>query len=400
MAHLAIERAMKTLIAEAGGTLVEIHNLKQLYLQLKQQDPEAAQFLEEAFHTAVRHYRYNPNTANMKHLKTLEQYLELAGSDQAFQDVRYWELNQSLDEVVLRRVYLTLHLDLLHALSELLLAPERPKDTVETRVDRAVRRAMWDTAAIGYAPGTPRESSVKAYISWRQSFTSWCAALADAVDKRFSFQDDYMAKVTQRAYQNLLQSSDPAVKYFASTLDVLPPQPRDVVPCVEWLGPTKFRNGSVTTPAGTPLGFIDRGLDGLWYISPYLTGRMSTKAKTQTDARSYLAAMQSRPVKVTVRGEARSLRIVGEEHNPYEQNFDKVRKRYEGTGDDTTWTHKVVFWDKDHGIKVDDIIELEVRPTDLENVVHKLAGRVTEVAEHEVYLSGDELFDLAERELN
>ena len=397
IAHLSIERALKYLISAAGGEPTWVHELKDLYKELHRLDPTSSEFLEEIFQTAVLHYRYNPNVTGQKHLKTLENYFESAGSEETFQAMRYWELQQSTDEAPLRQVSLPLHIELLHGLSELLLAPTRPKDTVASRVERAVSRAMTDHAGLGFATGSPEENSVRAYITWLQGFSRRSDALTEAVQKGFSLGDDFISSATRKAYETLRGDPDPAISYFASTLDVLPLQPRDVVPCVEWKGPEEYRFGAVTSPAGTPLGIIERGPDKLWYITPRLAGRVSAKANTQTDARSYLAAIQSSPVKVTVGGEVRSLRLVGEEHSLYEQNFDEVQKRFEGSGDDTIWTHKVVFWDKDHGIKLNAIIELEVRPRDMTNSVHKLAGRVTEVAEHEVYLSGDELFDLAEK---
>ena len=113
--------------------------------------------MEGAFKAAVRHYRYNPNAANMKHLKNLELYLKHAASDKPFQDIRYWELTQSSDEILLRRLYLTIHIELLHGLSEILLSPDGPMETVLNRVERAVSDAMWPTANMVYQPGTSEE---------------------------------------------------------------------------------------------------------------------------------------------------------------------------------------------------------------------------------------------------
>ena len=90
IAHLSIERSFKFLITKSGGALVETHDLKKQYRDLLQNDPISAKFLEQNFQAAVHHYRYNPNAANMKHLKTLEKYLGVAGSNRTFQDVRYW----------------------------------------------------------------------------------------------------------------------------------------------------------------------------------------------------------------------------------------------------------------------------------------------------------------------
>ena len=361
---------------------------------MRDNDAALATFLEGAFEAAVLHYRYNPNAANMKHLKNLELYLKHAASDKAFQDIRYWELTQSLDEMLLRRVYLSIHIELLHGLSEILPSPDGPMETVANRVERAVSHAMVDTANKVHSPGTS-EDSFNSYIEWLQGFSSRRQALIEAVQKGFNIGDDFMANVARNACRTLLDSADPAVRYFVSTLAVLPKQPRDVVPCVEWLGPEKNRKGSVKTPAGTNLGFIERGLDGLWDIIPLRDGlvRVSAKARSQTDARCYLGILLTRPAKVTIGGEDRSLRMVGGEYNLVQRNYGQVDWSIERTGDDKTWTHKVTLWNRDHGIEVNARVRIEVRSREKEGLVHIFEGTVTEVAESEVYLSGSDIFD-------
>ena len=124
---------------------------------------------------------------------------------------------------------------------------------------------------------------------------------------------------------------------------------------------------------------------------------VSAKAESQTDARCYLAKLLTRPAKVTMERQDRILRIVGEEHNLYQQNYDEIDRRYEGTSDDKTWTHKVTFWDKDHGIEVNDRVRVEVRSKEL-NSFSILEGTATEVVEHEVHLSGSEWFDIQQKD--
>ena len=268
IAHLSIERAFKFLIRNGGGPWVNEHDLRDRYLEMAQYDAASARFLETAFETAVRHYRFNPNARYLKHLKSLETYLQITGSDPAFNDIRYWEKTQSLNEILLRQVSLSLHIELLHGLSAVLLGSDRPTMTVADRVERAVENAMLPPGSLSYGPGTPKEHSVHSYVDWRRGFSSWRKALANAVQGRFQIGDDFIEDVARNAYGHLLNSSDPAVRYFASTLDVLPTQPRDLIPPVEWLGSERERFGSVKTPAGTHLGFIERGLDRLWYITP------------------------------------------------------------------------------------------------------------------------------------
>ena len=48
---------------------------------------------------AVQQDRFNPNVDNARHRKSLESYLDVAGSDRV---LRYWELHQPLDEAPVR----------------------------------------------------------------------------------------------------------------------------------------------------------------------------------------------------------------------------------------------------------------------------------------------------------
>ncbi len=399
IAHLSIERALKFLITVAGGPLVETHDLGRRYQELLSHDPMSAQFLAETFKAAVRHYRHNPNAARTRHLETLQRYFEAVGADTAFQDIRYWELKQSMDDLLLRRIYPWIHIELLHGLREVLLATDRlPMGTVANRVEGAVRNAMWPVTDMAYGPGTAKEKSVRSYLEWRGRFSTWCDALAEAVEKGFDLGDDFMANVTSNAYKTLLESSDQAVRYFAGTLDVVPSQPRDVIPSVEWLGPEKEQRGLVASPAGTCLGFIERGLDGLWYITPVGVGLagVSAKAKSQTDARCYLAALLTSSSLVTVNGEDRSLRIVREGRSFYKENYDETDRRFRGAGSEDVWTHKIAFWDVSHGIDVNARVRVTVPSWDIPGMVRIVEGKVIEVAQHEVYLSGDEWADIEE----
>lgn len=136
--------------------------------------------------------------------------------------------------MLLRQLYLALHIELLHAVLELLRG-RTPTDRVATKVERAVKRAMSSGADLAYPPGTPKEDSVRSYREWRRGFASWSDALADA-RQRFMIADEFANSMVIKAYRALLGSVDPAVSYFAGTLDVLPKQPKDVIPPVEWIG--------------------------------------------------------------------------------------------------------------------------------------------------------------------
>ena len=112
----------------------------------------------------------------MGHLQSLQKYLHETGSNDAFQKMRYWELEQSLDEDLIRKVYPSLHLELLHALREILMDPDRPKDTVTARVERAARVALIDRAR-----GTSSGDSCDRYIEWLRGHNNFREAITSAV---------------------------------------------------------------------------------------------------------------------------------------------------------------------------------------------------------------------------
>ena len=390
IAHLSIERAMKFLITEAGCSYEEIHDLHLHYQRLRNCDPQAADYLETAFQAAVGHYRYNPNRTDLKHLKNLEGYLKISGSNQAFQDIRYWEMAQPLDQILIRQIYLSLHIELLHGLGEILLAPNRPMDTVVERVERAVLRSMRPRKELTYQSGTPEEISVKAYTAWLNGYQTHCEALAHAVENKLEFGDHLIEGILENAYRSLLKEVDPAIRYFASTLDILPKQERSLDPPVEWRGEENYQRGLVKTPSGIDLGLIERGLDSLWYITPFRCVTVGTcpKAATQTDARIYLASVTTSPALIIRREEELWVRLVEQGYDYFGRNHDQISQRYEGSTNTDEWTHKVAFWDIDHTLQSGQEIKIEVPARDIENLIDVFEGRVLSVVGQEVYMSG------------
>ncbi len=56
ISHLAIERGLKALITDSGGTEEPVHALNKLYENLKTCDKKSADFLAAAFEDAVRFF--------------------------------------------------------------------------------------------------------------------------------------------------------------------------------------------------------------------------------------------------------------------------------------------------------------------------------------------------------
>ena len=89
IAHLAIERGLKALIADVGGATDRIHALNRLYRDLRTHDNVAADFLAGSFDDAVRFFGYNVNAKGFGHFRSLDDYLSKVGTENAFKALRY-----------------------------------------------------------------------------------------------------------------------------------------------------------------------------------------------------------------------------------------------------------------------------------------------------------------------
>ena len=394
MAHLSIERALKFLIRRLGLDFKEDHNLHAHLATLRGSDPNTAEYLELAFDAAVQFYNLNTNHRQLKHLRSLHTYLSVTGTAAEFEKMRYWELDQ-LPDPLIGRIWLSIHLEILRALREVYVHPvEQRRNTVVDRVEREVYKAMRSAADLARTASGDKESEFKDYIAWVKGHESFTDALGDAIRSGFSIGNPLMNRTAAQAYEALCRSKDPAVLYLTTSLDVLPPQPRDFIPRVEWSGAEKERTGIVKTPSGHWLGCIDRSADGLWHITPSRNGPVSVaaRAKSQTDARCYLAQLLTGPATLIMDGIQKPVRLIGEKYDHIQLNYERDRAADVGV---PSWTHKLEFWDTHHAIQVGQAIKVEAKDDYRDNVVNVLEGDVMDVEGHVVYVVGHDYRDLA-----
>ena len=389
-AHLAIERALKFLLEKSSG-YQRSHNLKHQIDALRVQDYSSAAFLDTAFDAATAFYGLNPNRPGLKHLESIDTYLDLVGTETAFEKMRYWELEQRPDEALTQRLFPTLHLEILHALKELYFEDMRRPETIVDRVEWHVRETLFNTVNLGFSSGTAGEVSVKRYIEWVCDHPSWTDALTEAAKTGFSIGDDFMNETVASAYKTLTESSDPAVRYLTEKIDTLPPQPREVVPEVEWLDPGIENTGRVVTPGGTWLGNIWRGLDGSWNVMPSQIWDISPsgRARSQTDARCYLAQELTKPYNLAINGEHRTLRLVGKHTRPFRFNH----QHQPVNGDNAnSWTHMITCWEKPHGIEINDQIQVDISVIGETGIARGIVGYVAQVEDCDLFIVGNDFF--------
>lgn len=395
VAHQSMELGIKALVEDSGGTYNRNHNLWPNFQKLNDCDSYAAEFLEAAFDDAVQFYGFKPNAKGFfTHLKSIEAYLSTAGSERAFNAMRYRELEQPLDDEIINKVFILIHGELLRALEQLFISRTSLRTAVH-RVENAVTEALVNDrwAELGYSPGSDKEVEVDSYLEWLKGFPNRRAALAEAKRQNFAIGNATANSALANAYQSLAQGNDPAVRYYLSTLDTLPPQQRNYIPEVEWLGPTECQRGVVKSPAGSPLGRIERRTDGLWNITPLVegSGRVQETAESQTDARARLADLLTHPVAVAVGGNRREQRLVGEANRLLPQTGVWLRHAAWVSGEDVptkSHTWELEFWYENHGLEVGDEVVVEFREAPSKLLMRVLKGTVLAVDRWKVSVSG------------
>ena len=398
IAHLAIEKGLKALIDDLGGTYEQTHSLNDLCSALSKCDQQSADYLADAFDDAVKFFRYNANAKGFRQFRTLDDYLSKVGSKNAFDALRYWAIGEPpKGESPIPYLSLPIHREILCALWCLFL-PNR-RETVSDRVERKVAHAMFSGKRIAYgADDIHKERSIRWFKNWLFEEQPTCrSALEEAVRRNFAVKDDQFVIQTLRdAYEDLRQSKDPAVLYYIHKLSDLPKgsQSRDpdAVPEVEWFNDMKTA-GMVVTPAGTHLGFIERYADGGWGITPSEDGlvQVTDIAGSMTDAKHYLVNRLTRRVTVAVNGELKPLRIVGDEDFFPPPLWTPYMVSPAGTAPRLP-KYDLEFWDAQHGLCKGDEISVELQSEAGPGFASVLEGTVTTVAGPKVSIAGMETF--------
>lgn len=402
IAHLAIERGLKALIADTGAEREDTHSLQKLYRDLQECDQVSASFLNLAFSDAVDFFEYNTNANGFRHLRSLDGYLSKTGHNDAFNALRYWAIDESpKGEDPIPYISPPIHRELLCALASV-IGP-RPNQTASQRVEEYLLHAMYRVENLTYASHDEhKKQTIHWYLNWLfRTHNTRRSALQEAVSLEFNVANDEFIKQTlEAAHAELKQSSDPAVRYLIHRLSYLPKGSQrrtpDAVPEVQWFNDNET-HGMVVTPTGTGLGYVEKYADGGWGIIPSESGlvQVTEVAEKLADAKHYLVNRLTRPVDVVVNGERKSLRIVGGERHLFFSVSDA-----EWTTDyaqiDLEKEYELEFWDGTHGLSSGDEIVIKLRRHEFPGVIDILEGQVHSIDGHKVSIQGRNYSDLDE----
>lgn len=389
IAHLAIERGLKALITEAGGTAQHTHALNRLYRNLRACDKASAEYLAGAFDDAAAFFGLNVNDKGMGYLRSIEDYLNKVGTDDTFETLRYWAIGESgRGQKPWQYIPPSVHRELLCALWCIFFPTRR--DVVSERVERKVENVLFHPRmTVRGADDTAKERSIKWYMDWlfNEHETRRCA-LEDAVQHNLNIKEDdeFISQWLREACSELSESDDPAVQYFIRTLTYLPKGSQrsspDAIPEVKWLNDRQTR-AAIETPAGTPLGFVEKYADGGWGIMPMEEGLVQIVdiARSVRDAKHYLVNRLTRRVSVTVDETTKPMRIVS--------NRDFIlHKLTSGKDVPDSFTYDLAFWDDRHGLSLGDRVLVQLQVERDGGFTYVLEGKIMEVEKQKVSVTG------------
>ena len=396
MAHLAIERGLKSLLCRARQNEEQVsgHSLNKLYRSLKHSDAKSADSLERAFQDAVSFFGYNVEDKQKKlgHFRSLNSYLSKVGTEKHFTAMRYWVIEDSSEaNDPIHFVCPRIHREILCALNSIFWNTHK---TVTNRVDREVADALIDHTELSLSLEDPdREVLAERYMAWLKGQSSPRAALEVglAEDSEILADNEVAAKIIRKALEKLKHSKDPAVLYYTGTLDYLPKgsQRSDANPKIKWLDKDK-RTGEVVTPADTCLGFIRGHSDGTWEIES-LTG--VEIARSHVDAKHYLVNHMTEQINVTADGTSKSVRLV----TLGNQTVSPATWTHDIDVDDLEETYDLEFWDQGHGLQIGSDCIIEV-PSDFQRgIVTVLKGVVADVSAQKVMVRGSTVITKARK---
>ena len=410
IAHFAIEKGLKGALEKAGlpypRSATKGHDLYHLFQLTKSIDSGRwAEALADAFEEAVSFYEYDLEL--VPHVATLETYLGAVGTSQSFKEIRYWlEDSSAVDDTSgpTPLVMLHLHKEILEALWPLFAYEQ--KRLVSKRVERVVTDAV--VYVLGYSEGTAEEQASKELQHWLKTKPSFRDALKGAVQSGYAVPGigELGRQKLKQAFESLrakdssrfspFPSADPAVAFYIGTCRDLAAgyQPRypDAQVSVKWLHDSQLF-AEVLTPAGEPLGHIQKHINSRWFGNPYI--KQGVFSKEFEDVKHVMVDLQCEPVVVTPEGQAaRQLYVYSADHS-----FASIGMRtYSGWPPDADKPEEfeVNFWDLTHNLLPGQQVTVTSKLEEELPYGMRLQGIVSKVEAHKVWISGNGMFDLVE----
>lgn len=385
-AHSTIESGLKYLIKRTGGSYTYTHDLGTLLEELTGSDPRLARSLCDAFDAAIEFYGTDTQDPDYRHLASLPDYLGKAATEEQFKLLRYFELESSLDKLVLQYMYVEFHYEILRALGEVLL----PRyGTIEDRVEEMARRTFLDRQRLESLAANS-QTCKEVYTRWLEEQGTYLAALRNLDPRERPIGDNHADRAALDVCFELTGSDEIPLRIMAyAQVSSEPIQRRDVETCIWRIEGTL--NRVVTTPARDPIGFTRPLHTGFWVATDDINDTNPAWFRTESDARLYLGNLSLIELRITTGRDSSSYLVVSKKasrgtlkHPSLE--LDSCNWAESGTG--MLW---LKLWDSHSDLLLGDHIKvsLDVDDTD-QDAIPDLCwhGQIAQVAGRDVYVAG------------
>lgn len=404
--HIAIEKGLKWAIVKAGGDPGNRHSLQALSEKLSALDNGRPflDYLREAFIAVRKFYRIDISHPELKHIKSLDSYLNKVGGKKIYDEARYATLDAiskgAHSSGSLRYVFPQAHIELLRTLEcvaryESWQDDPNRKENIVARVEREVRDQIIESASRHVA--IYGSEILDDFKRWDGGADCYVNALEVAVRSNFKIGSfGAMQKVLSNAFEELSESKDPAVKYRMDTFHYMERDSQLPIEGIDLERSIRTINGSqdlleVCSPSEEHIGFMQRNFDGSWSVDSSITASLRFTAWERNDAVWLLLRLAIWTCDSVINGVARQLMLIG-------QSYGAIGLRTSWDAETGDYLAKedfdLKFWDSTHGLKRGDRIALNV----LESAEFResrswvrsyrigriILGDVTEVKGHEV----------------
>ncbi len=367
-----------------GGKSTRTHCLLELWNRLKGNDSKYNDILTEVFQSTRDWYNLALSHPNCKHLDSLKQYLRKCAGNRAFQRMRYALLEYDGHDIDWPPVFLVIHRELIVALTYLLITgtPERLQP-IEGRVGVLIESSVRKIAS-ALDDHQSRSTWNKLWENATDQAEPWHEVLVSINQKAQCGAFGQLSDAFTRCTALIKESNDPAAIYIGHLASTIPAQTQ--VHTLFRNAQFEIVNGVIRTPEETAVATISQRLDGRWSLA-YWAGsesRYRILAKTERDAILYAISKTSCIAVVSCKGKEWDVMILGTENSVF---ADYTANSQNDSG--THGRYKLEFWNRNHGLVVDDNEEVRMSVNDSgSKLVHILEGKVNYIDGAHVEMDG------------
>ena len=361
--HNALEKGMKYLSSDYKRT----HDLEAIYRRLSISKRES---IDGAFGDAVSFFEVQIDREEWIHMRDCKIYLGITGDKDAYQKLRFWDLEGNSDLFEKPLPDLLINREMVRFIYDVIIGYDNREGGpffVSQLVDQEILASF---IREGYVANSKSQRSdeepdalkedIRMLWQWvLNEHDSLLLAIKDAYEHNFDVLNEWCNTVLKGVYDSLKELKEtgdyrikPALTYKLLTFDAKTSDcDHETIKSahVRQVGRRGTRE-SVETPFGWPLGSIIERHGGLWTAEYASANR---RARNPRAKRQELAVDRNHAIGLLIENETEKVSVALNGGTPRE-TWARFKKRYLDSRIEVSYE----FWDANHGIVVGDEISI------------------------------------------